>query len=108
MDTSAFGIPEQLLENLENTDNLKWTLSQNKQGALLKLVWRNRPQQAHDDPRPRPITANHVDRGAHDGAKLHVAKRLMQLSKNKEHKNPLHAARTAARRRGNPNMGKES
>ena len=43
MDNSAFGLPEQLLATLRilnlDPDSLKWTLSQNKQGVLLKLVW---------------------------------------------------------------------
>ena len=37
MDNSAFGIPEQLLATLRilnlDPDNLKWMLSQNKQGV---------------------------------------------------------------------------
>ena len=48
MDNSAFGIPEQLLTTLRilnlDPDNLKRTLTQNKQGVLWKLVWRNQPQ----------------------------------------------------------------
>ena len=51
MDNSAFGIPEQLLTTLKilnlDPDNLKWTLTQKKQGVLLKLLWRNQPQLAH-------------------------------------------------------------
>ena len=77
MDNSAFGIPEQVLTTLRilnlDLDNLKWMLTQNKQGVLLKLVWRNQPQLAHSDPKPRPIIANVVDRGDCDGAKLHFA-----------------------------------
>ena len=73
MDSSAFGIPEQLLATFRilnlDPDNLKLTFRQNRQGVLFKLVWRNRPQPARDDPRPGPIIANHVDRGARDGAK---------------------------------------
>ena len=80
-------------------------LSQNKQGVLLKLGWRNRPQRAHNDPKPRPITANHIER-SDCGAKLHFAKKQMKLTKNKENKKPLLAARTTARRKGNPNMEK--
>ena len=40
MDNSAFGILERLLTILNlDPDNLKLTLTQNKQGVLLKLVW---------------------------------------------------------------------
>ena len=43
MNNLAFRIPEQLLATLRilslDPDNLKWTLSGNKQGVLLKLVW---------------------------------------------------------------------
>ena len=80
-------------------DNLKWTPTQNKQGVLLKLVWRNQPQLAHSDPKPRPITANVVDRGDRDGEKL-------KLTENKENEKLVLAARTTARRKGNPNMEK--
>ena len=112
MDNSAFGIPEQLLTTLRilnlDPDNLKWMLTQNKQGVLLKLVWRNQPQLAHSDPNPRPIIANVVDHGDCDGAKLHFAEKQMKLTKNKENKKPVLAARTTVRRKGNPNMEKES
>ena len=110
MDNSAFGIPEQLLTTLRiltlEPENLKWTLTQIKQGVLLKLVWRNQPQQAHNDPKPRSIIANVVDRGDHDGAKLHFAEKQMKLTENKESEKPVLAARTTARRKGNPDMEK--
>ena len=77
-----------------------------KQGILLKLVWRNQPQLAHGDPKPRPIIANVMDRGDRDGAKLHFAEKQMKLTKNKENEKPVFAARTTARRKGNPNMEK--
>ena len=112
MDNSAFGIPEQLLTTLRilnlDPDNLKWMFTQNKQGVLLKLVWRNQPQLAHSDPKPRPIIANVVDRGDRDGAKLHCAERQMKLTENNENEKPVLAARTTARRKGNPDMEKES
>ena len=83
-------------------------LTQNRQGVLLKLVWRNEPQLAHSDPKPRPIIANVVDRSDHDGAKLHFAEKQMKLTENKENEKPVLAARTTARRKGNPKMEKES
>ena len=108
MDNSAFGISEQLLTTLRilnlDPDNLKWMLTQNKQGVLLKLVWRNQPQLAHSNPKPGPIIANVVDRGDHDGAKLHFAEKQMKLTENKENEKPVLAARTTARRKRNPNM----
>ena len=69
-------------------------------------VWRNRPQPADNDPRSRPIIANYVDGGARDGAKLHFAEKPMKLSENKENENPLLAAQTTARRKGNPTIEK--
>ena len=112
MDNSAFGIPEQFLTTLKilNLDpvNLRWMLTQKKQGVLLKLVWRNQPQLAHSDPKPRPIIANVVDRGDRDGAKLHFAEKQMKLTENKENEKPVLATWNTARRKGNPNMEKGS
>ena len=111
MDNSAFGIPEQLLTTLRilnlDPDNLKWTLTQNKQGVLLKLVWRNQRQLAHSEPKPKPIIVNVMDRGDHDGARLHFAEKQIKLTENKENEKPVLAARTIVRRKGNPNMEKE-
>ena len=41
-----------------------------------------------------------------DEAKLHFAKKQMKLTENKENGKPVLAARTTARRKGNPNMKK--
>ena len=41
-----------------------------------------------------------------DEAKLHFAKKQMKLTENKENGKPVLAARTTARRKGNPNMEK--
>ena len=113
MDNSASGIIEQHLTTLkilnQDPDNLKWMLTQNKQGVLLRLVRRNQPQLAHSwhsNPKPRPITANVVDHSDRDGAKLHFAEKQMKLTENKENEKPVLAARTTARRKGNPNMEK--
>ena len=62
------------------------------------------PQPAHDDPKPRPIIANLMDRGDRNGAKLHFAKNQMKLSVNKENEKPFLAPRTTARRKGSRNM----
>ena len=106
MDNLAFRIPEQLLTTLRilnlDPDNLKWTLTQNKQGVLLKLA-----KLAHSDPKPRFIIANVMDHGDCDGAKLNFAEKQMKLTKNKENEKSVLAARTTARRQGNPNMQKE-
>ena len=63
-------------------------LTQNKQEVLLKYVWRNQPQPAHSDPKPRPIIANVMDRGDCDGAKLHFPEKQMKLTENKENEKP--------------------
>ena len=76
--------------------------------VLSKLVWRNQPQLAHSDPKPRPIIANVVDRGDLHRAKLHFAEKQMKLTENKENEKPVLAARTTPRRKGNPNMENES
>ena len=78
----------------------------NKQEFSLKLVWRNQPQLAHSNPKPRPIIANVVDQGDRDGAKLHFAEKQIKLTENKENQKPVLASRTTARRKRNPNMGK--
>ena len=67
-----------------------------------------RPQPAHNEPKPRPIIANHVDHGDRNGAKLHFAGKQMKLSVNKENEKPLLAPRTTARRKRSRNMEKES
>ena len=67
-----------------------------------------RPQPAHDDPKPRPIIANHVDRGDRNRAKLHFIEKQIKLSVNKENDNPLPAPRTTARRKGSHNMEKKN
>ena len=65
-----------------------------------------RPQPAHDDPKPGPIIANHVDQGDRNGAKLHFAEKQIKLSVNKENEKPLLVPRTTARRKGSRNMEK--
>ena len=72
----------------------------------MKLVWRNQRQLAHSYPKPRPIIANVVDHGDRDGTKLHFAEKQIKLTENKEHEKPPPAARTTARRKGNPDMEK--
>ena len=62
-----------------------------------------RPQPAHEDPKPRPIIANHVDRSDRNGAKLHFAEKQMKLSVNKENEKPLLAPQTTARRKESRN-----
>ena len=47
-----------------------------------------------------------MDRGDHDGAKLHFAEKQMKLTENKENGKPVIAAWTTARRNGNPDMEK--
>ena len=47
-----------------------------------------------------------MDRGDRNGSKLHFAEKQMMLSENKENEKPLLAARTTARRKGNPSMEK--
>ena len=47
-----------------------------------------------------------MDRGDHDGAKLHFAEKQMKLTENNENGKPVLAARTTARRKGNLNMEK--
>ena len=49
-----------------------------------------------------------MDRGDRDGANLHFAEKQMKLklTENKENEKPVLAARTTARRKGNPNMEK--
>ena len=133
MDNSGFEIPEQLLATLRilnlDPDNLRWMLTQNKQGFFFKISLGNRSQMdayskqtrgfieislgkptstAHSDPKPipRPIIANHLDRCDIDGAKLHFAEKQMKLTESEENEKPLLAARTTARRKGNPNMEK--
>ena len=66
----------------------------------------SRPQPAHDDPTPRSIIANHVDRGNRNGAKSHFTEKQMKLSINKENEKPLLAPRTTARRKVSRNMQK--
>ena len=72
----------------------------------LKSVWRNQPQLAHSDPKPRLIIANVLDRGDRDGAKLHFAKKQMKQTENKKNEKPVLTARTTARRKRNPDMEK--
>ena len=47
-----------------------------------------------------------MDHSDRDGAKLHFAEKQMKLTENKENGKPVFAARTTARRKGNPNMEK--
>ena len=47
-----------------------------------------------------------MDLGDRNGAKLHFSEKQMKLSENKENEKPLLAARTTARRKGNPFMEK--
>ena len=47
-----------------------------------------------------------MDRGDREGAKLHFAEKQIKLTENKENEKPVLAARTTARRKGNPNMEK--
>ena len=78
-----------LRSNLD-PDNLKWMLTQNKQGDL--------------KPRCRPIIVNVVACCHRDRAKLHFAEKQMKLTENKENGIPGLAARTTDRRKGNPDM----
>ena len=108
MDNSAFGIPEQLLTTLRvlnlDPDNLKRMLTQNKQGVLLKLVWRN--QHTVTQSLGLLLQISWITVTVHDGAKLHFARKQMKLTENKENEKPVLAARTTARRKENPNMEK--
>ena len=65
-----------------------------------------RHQPAHDDPKPGPIIANHVDQGDRNEAILHFAEKQIKLSVNKENEKPLLAPRTTAGRKGSRNMEK--
>ena len=47
-----------------------------------------------------------MDRSDRDGAKLHFTEKQMKLTENKENGKPVLAARTTARRKGNPNIEK--
>ena len=93
---SAFGIPEQLLNPRQ------------PRSGQSQMDAHSKHQVAHSDPKPigRPIIVNVMDRGDHDGAKLHFAEKQMKLTENKENGKPVLAARTTARRKGNPNMEK--
>ena len=108
MDNLAFGIPEQLLTTLRilnlDPDNLKRMLTQNKQGVLLKLVWRN--QNTATQSLGLLLQTLWIAVTIRDGAKLHFAEKQMKLTKNKENEKPVLAAQATARRKGNPNMGK--
>ena len=88
MDNSAFGIPEQLLTTLRilnlDPDNLKRTLTQNKQWVLLKLVWRN--QHTATQSLGLLLQTLWISVTVRDGAKLNFAEKQMKLTENKEKK----------------------
>ena len=108
MDNSAFGIPEQLLTTLRilNSQSQMDTYSKQTRGFLEISLEKPTSTSTHSDPKPRPIIANVVDRGDREGAKLHFAKRQIRLTEKNENESQVLAARTTARRKGNPNMGK--
>ena len=110
MDNLAFGIPKQPLTTLRilnlDPDNLKRMLTQNEQGVLLKLVWRT--QHTATQSLGLLLQTSWIVVAVHDGAKLHFAEKQMKLTENEENEKSVLAAQTTARRKGNPNMEKES